>query len=206
MASKKASKSTTTARPKKRVILVHGWSGHARNHFFPSVKTALTAKGYKVIAVKQIDSDTPKIKPWVAQLQEAVGTIDAETYFVGHSIGCQVIIRYLAQQKKRCGGAVFVGGWFQLMPDATPTADDRRIAKPWLFDPIDFAAVKKNLATSVAILSDDDPFVPLAPNKAVFTNVLKSKVIVERKKGHFTKEDGVTAMPSVVKELLAMGK
>ncbi|KKQ37224.1 MAG: hypothetical protein US53_C0024G0012, partial [Candidatus Woesebacteria bacterium GW2011_GWA1_37_7] len=38
---------------------------------------------------------TPKIKEWVPFLQENMSNPDEETHFVGHSIGCQTILRYL---------------------------------------------------------------------------------------------------------------
>jgi predicted alpha/beta hydrolase family esterase len=165
--------------------MVHGWDGNPRNYWFPAVKKALEAKGFKVAAVRLPDPATPKIKPWVSALKAAVGTVDEETYFIGHSCGCQVIIRYLGSQKNKCGGAVFVAGWFLLTPESTPDAESRRLAKPWLLSPILFEKVKAAMKASAAILSDGDPYVPLAPNAEVFEKTLSASVIIQKGKGHF---------------------
>ncbi len=37
----------------------------------------------------------PKIETWVPFLEKLVGKPDKDTYLVGHSIGCQTILRYL---------------------------------------------------------------------------------------------------------------
>ncbi len=39
----------------------------------------------------------PKIEEWVNKLKELVPNPDNETVFIGHSIGCQTILRYLEQ-------------------------------------------------------------------------------------------------------------
>ena len=37
----------------------------------------------------------PKIDEWVGTLNSKVDFLNDETYFIGHSIGCQTILRYL---------------------------------------------------------------------------------------------------------------
>ena len=37
----------------------------------------------------------PRIQKWVSKLAQTVGDADKQTYFVGHSMGCQTIVRYL---------------------------------------------------------------------------------------------------------------
>jgi len=68
--------------------------------------------------------------------------------------------------------------------------DGIAIAKPWMETSIDFAKVKKMISKTVAIFSDNDPFVPLT-NQEIFKQNLDAEIIIEHAKGHFTEEDGV---------------
>ena len=51
---------------------------------------------------------------WVAEITKIVEAPDKDTYFIGHSIGCQAILRYLEKINSPVGGALFVAGWFFL--------------------------------------------------------------------------------------------
>lgn len=124
-------------------------------------------------------------------------------YLIGHSIGCQAILRYLEllEKKSKIGGAVFVAGWFNLTKEATPTQEEYKIAEPWIKTKINFKKVLKHTKKFIAIFSDNDPYVNLG-NAKKFKNVLKAKIIIVKNKGHFTEDDNVEEMPVVIKELV----
>ena len=187
----------------KRAFIIHCWGGSPNEFWYPWLKKELESKGWTVIVPKMPETNKPNIVKWTAAVKRVVKTVDKDTYFIGHSIGCQTIIRYLASQKKQCGGAVFVAGWFTL---ANLKPKELPIAKPWQYEPIDFVMAKKNMKQSVAILGAADALVPLKPNKDVFMKVLGSKVIVEKGKGHFDDEAGKERPLAAVKELVAMAR
>ncbi len=60
-------------------------------------------------------TDSPHIGSWIPALAEAVGLVDQDTYFVGHSMGCQAVVRYLETlpEDTEIGGVVFVAGFFR---------------------------------------------------------------------------------------------
>ena len=41
----------------------------------------------------------PEIDSWVSFLKEKVGKLDERTYFVGHRVGCQAIMRLLEKSE-----------------------------------------------------------------------------------------------------------
>jgi hypothetical protein len=100
---------------KPRVILVHGWDGSPEGGWFPWLKKEMENKGFKVLAPQLPKPEEPRISNWVPKIKEAVGEPDEQTYFVGHSMGCQAIARYLAAlpEGTKVGGAVFVAGFFK---------------------------------------------------------------------------------------------
>ena len=93
---------------KKRAFIIHGWGCYPEEGWFPWLKKELEARDFEVQIPAMPDSDTPKIKPWVSHLNELVGVCDEQTYLIGHSIGCQTILRYIETlpHPTKVGGAV----------------------------------------------------------------------------------------------------
>ncbi|HEY4509275.1 MAG TPA: alpha/beta hydrolase [Candidatus Paceibacterota bacterium] len=179
----------------KRVIVVHKWSGSPRDDWRPWLKSELEKLGYEVSVPEMPEADAPVIEKWTAKLAEVVGTPDSETYFVGHSIGCQTILRYLETINTPVGGAVFVAGWFNL--ENLEDEETKEIAKPWIETPIDLKKVRAVLPKSTLIISDNDPYDCFEENKKKFAEV-GSKIIVLPNAGHITSEDGFLEFPEVL--------
>ncbi|PIN87901.1 hypothetical protein COV12_01405 [Candidatus Woesearchaeota archaeon CG10_big_fil_rev_8_21_14_0_10_32_24] len=78
----------------QEVFIVHGWGGFPEEVWFPWLKEELEKKNFKVTILEMPNSEEPKIDVWVSYLKEKVGAPSLDTYFVGHSIGCQTILRY----------------------------------------------------------------------------------------------------------------
>lgn len=183
-----------------KIVLVHRWDGTPDNDWYPWLKGQLEAKGFEVLVPLMPNTSEPDIGAWVHHLREVVGTPDIDTYFIGHSIGCQTILRYLATlpSSVRVGGIIFVAGWFTLQN--LEDEDAEAIAQPWVETPIDFSKVMEKTAKISVFLSDNDPYVS-SDHVGLFEKNLCAKIIRERGKGHFTAEDGVTEMPEVIAEL-----
>lgn len=183
----------------KRVFLIHGWSGSPENSWFPWLKKELENSGFNVQIPSMPNPDNPEIKSWVSHLEDMVEEADENTYFVGHSIGCQTIMRYVERLDKPIGGAVFVAGFFRLLH--LETEEEKMVAKPWLETLIDYKKVKQNIPKIIAIFSDDDPDVDLG-DKELFEENLGAKTLVEHNKGHFSDDAGVKELPSALKAVL----
>jgi len=105
---------------------------------------------------------------------------------------------------QKIGGAVLVAPWLTLT--GIDAESDKEIVKPWLETPIDFSSVKLAGNKFVAILSDDDPFVPMEENIKLFKEKLNPKIIREHGKGHFNEDAGVTESPITIQALLEIAK
>ncbi len=192
---------------KKRVFIVHGWDGYPEEGWFPWLKKELENEGFEVFVPQLPDSENPRIHNWVQKLAEVVGTPDKNTYFVGHSLGCQTIARYLETLPKgiKVGGAVFVAGFFKELAGLEDDPESQVIAGHWLKTPLDLKKVKSHLGKSIAIFSDDDPWVPL-DNQDDFLEKLGSKIIIEHKMGHFIGSKGVAKLLIALKSILEISK
>ncbi|MFH1978265.1 MAG: alpha/beta fold hydrolase [Candidatus Aenigmatarchaeota archaeon] len=190
-----------------RVFIIHGWGGHPEKEWFFWLKQKLEPKGIEVHVLKMPNTDEPTIEEWVSFLREQVGEPDKNTYFVGHSIGCQTIIRYLEAlpEDAKVGGAVFVSGWFTLKPIIKEEEGAEEIAEPWIKTPISWNKVRIHTKNFTAFFSDNDYYVPVE-NSEIFKENLGAKIIVEKNKGHFSEEDGIKQVPYVLDELLKIIK
>ena len=180
---------------KKRVIIVHRWGGSPTNDWIGWAVEAFKENGYEVIAPEMPDTDNPVIEEWVWHLKSVMGAVDESTYFIGHSIGCQTIMRSLETIDTRVGEAIFVAGWFDL---TNQDEEEKVIANPWIKQPINFAKVKANLAQSVVVLSNNDPYVPYEETKRDFETRFGSKVVTVANAGHFTSDDGFSTFPQLL--------
>ncbi|MDP2633102.1 MAG: alpha/beta hydrolase [Candidatus Curtissbacteria bacterium] len=193
----------------KRVIIVHGWDGYPETNWFPWLKKELETRGFKVDVPQLPDADSPRIYKWVPALAKTVGMPDEETFFVGHSMGCQAIARYLETLPDDIivGGAVFVAVFFKKLMNLEEDPDVQETGKHWLTTPIDLTKVRSHLKRSVAIFSDDDPWVPL-DNQDDFKNKLGSEIIIEHEKGHFSSgesyQNKIYELPAALESVLKL--
>lgn len=191
----------------KRVFIIHRWGGSPGGDWLPWLGDSLAAKNLQVIVPEMPDTNEPHIKLWVPYLSKLVGDLNEDTFFVGHSVGCQTILRYLSSinSNEKAGGAVFIAGWFHLIEGSIETEDDKKIEMEWTNNQIDFEAARKHLKISTACFSDNDPYVPLSDSK-IFEERLGSKIIIHPKRGHFTSDDGVSELHVALNEILKMAR
>jgi len=181
----------------KKVYLIHGWGGNSSSEpWFQWLKKDLSNRGIKVTAFDMPNTDEPKIEQWVGYLKEniSIKDIDKETYFVGHSIGCQTILRFLEKlpKQKIIGGCIFVAGWFDLI---NQKPEEIKIAHPWINSKIDFPRILEHCNNFLAVFSDDDPYVHLNEVKK-FRDNLGAKIIIKKKEEHFNETEKI---PEILK-------
>ncbi len=184
----------------KRVIIVHRWDGNPEADWYQWLKEELEERKVKVEILVMPHPERPEIISWVDVIKKHVKNPDKETYFIGHSIGCQAILRYLKtlSSDTKIGGCVLVAGFLKL--NELETDDEKEVAGPWLKEDIDFNKIRM-MGPITALFSDDDPFVPLE-NKKIFEEKLNAKTFLEKGQGHFNE----TPAPSVLREISSLLK
>jgi hypothetical protein len=191
----------------KRVFIIHGWGGTPNGDWYGWLKEKLKKEGFDAKCPEMPNTFNPKIDEWVSYLSKSVGNADEDTYFIGHSIGCQAIMRYLETlpNDTRIGGVIFVAGWIHLTDETWDEDYTPEIAEPWLKKPINLAKIRKHSPRFIDIASDNDPYVPL-DDKDIFQKKLGAEIIVLHNKGHISGEDGIKDFPLLVKKLLELSE
>ncbi|RMD45607.1 alpha/beta fold hydrolase [Candidatus Pacearchaeota archaeon] len=190
----------------KKAIIIHGWEGSPEEPMIFWLKTKLEKNNFEVIAPQMPNPEEPTINEWIQKIKEISSSPDENTYFIGHSIGCQAILRYLETiENKKIKAAVFIAPWIKLNEEKIKEEgeDVLETAKPWIETPINFEKIKSVLENITCIFSSNDYYVPLEENKEIFEKNLGAKIIIEENKGHFTKDDRVTENQTALKEILS---
>jgi len=185
----------------KRALIIHGWDGYPEEGWFPWAKAELEKHSFVVEVPTMPHPERPTIDDWVGHLSKLVSTPDENTYLIGHSMGCQTILRYLASlNNQKVGGIVLVAGFFELVP--LEKEEEKAIVKPWLTTTIDFEKVKAATENITVILSDNDEWVPLERNKNLFKKYLHPHIITEHNKGHYSGSSGIKELPALLEAVL----
>ncbi len=180
-----------------RVFIVHGWGDNPNANWYKWLKAGLEERGHEAFVPEMPNTNAPEMDSWVDMLSKSVGKADAQTCFVGHSIGCQTIMRYVSQlpEDSKIGGMVFVAGWIKLENLAE---NEKETAKPWLTTPIDFPKIRQATKNIKVFISDNDPYACQEENAGIFGDELGADVEIETGKGHFMAGDGIIEMPEIL--------
>ena len=158
----------------KQIYLIHGWGGNPNSEpWFKWIKLECEKKGYELLIPEMPNTDYPKINEWIDRIKDIVKNLNKYVYFIGHSIGCQAVMRYLERVDSdvKIAGAIFIAPWMELDKNTIEEEGEEsvRIAKLWMETPIDFSKVKIHTNNFLCILSDNDPYVPLTNKKFFLT-------------------------------------
>ena len=173
---------------KGRVFIVHGWGSNPESDWFPWLSQELLKLDYEPVTPKMPKTNDPRIASWINKLNTVVGPIRQSDVFIGHSIGCQTILRFInsSNQNQIINKVILVAPWWYLTLEGQ---EEKVKAKPWLKPDINFESTKSKINKIVCIFSDNDPVVPLDINVKFFKEKLDPEIIVESNMGHFAGDD-----------------
>jgi predicted alpha/beta hydrolase family esterase len=176
----------------KRVFIIHGWNSNPEAGWKPWLAEQLKEKGFVVYAPTMPDSLNPLKGKWIKTIAENVLTPDENCFFVGHSLGCAAILRYLETIDKKVGGCVLVAGPSDSM--GFP------FIKTFFETKFDWSKIKRNCGKFIVVHSNNDKTVPIA-HAYVFKDNLSAELIIDHK-GHFTGTEGIHKADSIINAVI----
>lgn len=187
----------------KRAFIIHGWDGFPQECWFPWLKQMLE-KERIVVEIPQLpDASSPNIETWVPAINEVVGPVDEETYFIAHSTGCKAVLLYLQtlSSNARVGGVVLVGPWLTTLKTfEQEEPDDQAVARAWLEAPVDWKKVRRITKGTVGIISDNDPYGDLSDGE-LLKKKLGASVVIEHNMGHMGADVHCTELPAALEAI-----
>jgi len=186
----------------KKLYLIHGWGGSPSSEgWFGWLIKECKKRNIEIEIPKMPNTDEPKIKEWVGKLKGVVET-NNEIYFVGHSVGCQAILRYIEtlNPNVKIKGIVLVAPWMHLDEQTIKEEGEEveAIAKPWMETPIDWNKVKSHSDNFIAIFSDNDPYIPLS-DADLFKQKLNAQTIIKHNEEHFNETQEIPELLKLFK-------
>jgi uncharacterized protein len=181
----------------KRVFIIHGWEGSPKNIWFPWLIEKLKEKGFIAEALAMPNADDPEIQAWIEYMQSVIKNPNKNTILVGHSLGSQAILRYLAELPEgiQVKKAILVA---PVLDEITNRDfDEDESGAFWLKTPFNTERAKKSAKEIIGLFSDDDKWIPLSSEKSL-REKFGARTIIERNKGHYI----IKEVPQVLKEII----
>lgn len=169
----------------KTIYIIHGWASSPSDCWFPWLKNYLEEKGYTVHVPEMPNPRYPDVSRWIHTLKELTKNIDlSKAYFIGHSLGCYTILRFLEELPKEMhvGGVLCVGGSMGLR--GKPRISGEKV-------------VPHTRGNIQAIFSDNDYYIPLS-EKEEFEKHLGAQTLVLEGRGHFSRKEHITEIPEIL--------
>lgn len=179
----------------KRVFIVHGYGGNPDSNWFPWLKAKLEHVDIVVDVPVMPNTDAPELSQWLLHLQKVVGQLNEETYFVGHSLGCPTILRFLENLNggEKVGGVVLVAGFAEPIHF---TELDGFTDSSW-----NDARIQAACNNIVLISSDNDPHVPLVMAERM-QDRFNAELVVMPDAKHINGDAGYKELPLIFTELV----
>ena len=165
--------------------IIHRWEGTPQDDWYPWLRDRLVEQGWQVIIPSMPNTQAPQIDDWVGTLHKLVSSPDGNTVFIGHSIGCQTILRYLETlpSNTQVGPVHLAAPWMKL--ENLADARSKAIAQPWQTKPMEWQEIRPKAQKFVAYFSTDDPWV-VPENTEIFQINLNAEIIQLPGRGHIT--------------------
>lgn len=163
----------------KRVVLIHGWQDQPNRGWMAWLGEECVDLGYEFVAPLMPTPKIPVIADWVRVANAAIKTLDDSTILIGHSLGTNILLRYLAEYRgkpeDKAKALILVSGFLQ---------PGRKEAEA-LFNPLPNVEQAKQRVESVySIYSDNDKTV--LPSKSIeLANLLGGSQLCLPGYGHF---------------------
>ena len=180
----------------QKAFIIHGYGATPQDHWFPWLAQQLQDAGLAVSPPAMPDAEQPDFARWQEAFATHIGTADAQTLFIAHSLGTISLLHYLsATRPAQLGGIVLVAGFGARLPEL-PTiggfAIDAYIDQARLDD----AALRALTPHTHHLISSNDYVVAPANSEALAAR-LGGTVHRVADAGHFLAADGITTLPTV---------
>ena len=173
----------------KKALILQGWYQKPEDNWYPWLRTELEKKGYDVYLpdLPTMHIDTPSLVKQLRYIEKNFD-IDKNTLVFGHSLGVLLALRLAEIYKFK--KMFLVAGW-----DFDDLTYEHRLF--WK-NKLDHSRIKANVKEIYCIGSDNDPYFTSFTVEQM-SKRLGGEFVMIKGKGHFTRKDGVTKLPEIMK-------
>ena len=186
----------------KKALILHWWEWTSESHWFLWLAKQLELQWYETIVPDLPGTEFPVLEEQVDFLDQfSLGQGDL---IVGHSLGCQVWLKYIEEQKLNNIKVIFVAPSYNYLADEL--GDDRLgdafVCMSNAFNTENnFRQINKLWNSYVVMLSDDDPYINSFNAKQFYGQLDKNSFVDFSKKWHFGVDSWVIEFPELLQYL-----
>ena len=182
----------------QRLFIVHGFEGDPHGNWFDWLAQQARAAGLAATQLRMPNPAQPVAAHWQQTLDAAVGTPDADTFLVGHSLGCISLLHFLSRRTPaQLGGLVLAAGFARVLPRLPQLDAYIQHSRP------DYTALAQIAMPVHCVISRNDTHVPPALSEQM-AQALHGRISWLNNGGHLMAEDSFTELPVVWAALQAM--
>ncbi len=177
----------------KKIVIIHGYTATPEKNWFPWLKSQLEVLGASVLVPQMPNSQAPDPECWLQHLRDSQIVLDENTLFIGHSLGCISVLRFLAKQKiqsGKIGGYILVSGFAdeqETLPELKSHTDIN----------LDYRYLKEIADIRISIISSNDEIVSPESSKSL-AKLLDTEVVTISHAGHFLDREGYVEFPTIL--------
>ncbi len=195
----------------KKALILHGWEGTSKSHWLPWLQAELEKKWYEVIIPDLPNTEYPVIEDQVDFLkklplsEERDGmSLKKGDIIIGHSLGCQVWLKYIEQEKLEGLRVIFVAPSYNELANelGENRLGDAFVVMSNAFNTsYSFWNLNKLLNRYTVMLSDDDPYINSFSAKQFYGQLDRVDFVQFEKKWHFNTDAGIMEFPELLESL-----
>ncbi len=198
------------------IYSLHGWGSSPEEGFFPWLRKETKLKGYNFIAPNLPERYVPEDN-LISMLDSMIGKPNKNDYFVGHSAGAHLFLRYCEylnfrySKKTQIGGMVLVAPFhkvnfkavkagiikklldsndeFAINNSTEIIANAKKVSDTWGETPIYWKKIREVSQKNICLFSNNDPFV-FQKEHSIFEKALLADIKIFENAGHFNSRDG----------------
>ncbi|MBK8259639.1 MAG: alpha/beta hydrolase [Polyangiaceae bacterium] len=189
--------------PIDRILIVPRWAGTPTSDCYPWLIESLQGRygrGLEVRALAMPEPSTPKTSTWPPVLLAEAGEnkdLLRRTLVVGHSVGCQTVLRALAAMPDDLSvfGVLLIAAWFQV---------DRpwETILPWMVQDFDLNRARARTPWLDVLVSDNDPFTAnFEQTAADFRDRANANVVIVPGAKHFNAVEEPRVLEALVERI-----
>lgn len=172
------------------IYVVHGYTANSKANWYPDLKNHLESENITVHIFDMPNSHAPVEKEWLDFLERGITNFDDKSIFIGHSLGCVAILRFLEDKNTDNIESLFLVSGFV---EVSPIPELSKFVK----EKIDYSKFVETIENRVVLSAEDDDIVPYLYSEVLAKKLNAQFKLLETGK-HFIDRDGFTEFPYLI--------
>lgn len=164
------------------IYVVHGYTANSQANWYPDLKNHLESENVAIHIFDMPNSHAPVEKEWLDFLEAKITNFDEKSIYIGHSLGCATILKFLEDKNTDNIESLFLVSGFV---ENSPIPELSEFVK----EKINYAKFIKTISNRIVISAEDDDIIPYQYSE-ILAKKLNAQFNLLRTGKHFIDRDG----------------